>query len=373
MPTAITTPRINNNDDLVRFSQILSPPGTAVQKGDPIAEIETDKATFTIEAEASGYILGFVQPLGEMIPVGSVLGWLGSSPKEAIPATGNSALGISANGEPTLKAVILLARFGLNANEVPATGERLTAQEVLNYVGRRNLQDPGQRVSGEPEAKALLAPGVTIALSVSERAMLKSVLWQRQSAVPGYVEIEYDTRAWDEYANAYQLEHNMLFSPLLPMMAWRLAQLAAGSPKLNSTIVDDKLHHYSGVNLGFTLQSETRLSLLSVRDAATLGMREFLEKLRTLMRQGMKDKLTPEETTGITISFSSMSRWQVSRHIPVLPPYTSLIVAHAHPKNGVAALGGAYDHRVLMGGEVAVVLRALSEPPKGESKDYARV
>jgi pyruvate/2-oxoglutarate dehydrogenase complex dihydrolipoamide acyltransferase (E2) component len=370
MPTAITTPRINNNDDLVRFSQILSPPGSAVQKGDPIAEIETDKATFTIEADESGYILEFVQPLGEMIPVGSVLVWLGSSPEEAIPAAENSAAATVAHGEPTLKATILLTRFGLNASEVPATGERLTAQEVLDFAQRRNLQSHGQGISVEPEAVPL-APGETLALSISERAMLKSVLWQRQSAVPGYVEIEYDTRAWDEYANAYQHEHNMLLSPLLPLMAWRLAQLAGENPKLNCTIVGDKLHHYNVVNLGFTLQSEARLSLLSVRDAAKLSMRQFVERLVTLMRQGMKGKLTPEETTGITTSFSSMARWQVSRHIPVLPPYTSLIVAHAHSRNGVAALGGAYDHRVLMGGEVAVALRSLSEPPKGKPKGSA--
>ena len=39
-------------------------------------------------------------------------------------------------------------------------------------------------------------------------------------------------------------------------------------------------------------------------------------------------------------SFSSMARWNVSRHVPILPPYTSLIVAHAAPKGaGTAVLG----------------------------------
>jgi pyruvate dehydrogenase E2 component (dihydrolipoamide acetyltransferase) len=82
------------------------------------------------------------------------------------------------------------------------------------------------------------------------------------------------------------------------------------------------------------------------------------------MRRGMNDKLKPEDTSQVTISFSSMSRWQVMRHVPVLPPHTSLIVAHTGSSNDIAALGATYDHRVLTGGEVAAVLRSLREPPK---------
>ena len=68
--------------------------------------------------------------------------------------------------------------------------------------------------------------------------------------------------------------------------------------------------------------------------------------------------------SGATVSFSSMARWNVSRHIPVLPPQTSLIVAHAAPKgSGRAVLGASYDHRLLTGFDVAQVLQALSQPP----------
>src|SRR4051794_30541349 len=130
MPIAINTPRINNNDDFVRFSHMITPPGTSVRKGDPVAEIETDKATFTIEAEDDGYILGFVQPVGEMIPVGSVLAWLGSSRTDAIPQRAEDRKDAISVGEPTLKAAILLARFGLRASEIPAQGERLVAVDV---------------------------------------------------------------------------------------------------------------------------------------------------------------------------------------------------------------------------------------------------
>jgi pyruvate dehydrogenase E2 component (dihydrolipoamide acetyltransferase) len=368
MPIAIHTPRINNNDDFVRFSYVHCEPGSRVSKGDPIAEIETDKATFTVEAEDAGYVLGFVQPVGEMIPVGSVLAWLGSSPDEAIPASAGADGSIGTTAEPSLKAALLLAKSGLTSTDVPASGERLTARDVLAYIQRRNPGGPAAEPPPQRAAEAVpdIAPGRRVPLTVIERGMLKTVLWHRDSAVPGYVEIEYETGAWEQYAAAFQQQHQLLMSPSLALMAYRLVQLARENPKLNCTIAGEGRHQYRTINLGFTLQSGTRLSLLCVRDAGSLGAREFVDALGVLMRQGMKGKLTPAETSEITISFSSMSRWQVVRHVPVLPPYTSLIVAHAYGRNGTAALGASYDHRVLTGGEVAAVLRALSTPGEGE-------
>jgi pyruvate/2-oxoglutarate dehydrogenase complex dihydrolipoamide acyltransferase (E2) component len=103
-----------------------------------------------------------------------------------------------------------------------------------------------------------------------------------------------------------------------------------------------------------------------VKDADTLEEKAFVDALSVLMRQGMKGKLHPSQTSGATIAFSSMSRWEVTRHMPILPPYTSFIVAHTHDANGTAALGASYDHRVLTGGEAAATLTALSRPATGD-------
>ena len=229
--------------------------GAAVKTGDPIAEIETDKATFTVEAERDGYILGFTQPLGEMIAVGSVLGWIGNFPDEAVPTDNQPTAHAAVPAEPTLKAARLLAQFGLNANEVPASGERLSAQDVLAYVERhpRTPYQPPAPAAIEPSAD--LPSGEAIPFSAIERGMMKAVLWHRQSAVAGYVEIQYSTDAWQQYADAFQSHHKLLINPLLPLMAYRLVQLGRENPKLNSTIRGDERYQYANVNLGFTLQS----------------------------------------------------------------------------------------------------------------------
>jgi hypothetical protein len=92
------------------------------------------------------------------------------------------------------------------------------------------------------------------------------------------------------------------------------------------------------------------------------GVTAFVDMLSSLMRQGMKGKLTADQTGGVTVGFSSMARWKVMRHMPILAPYTSLMIAHTHETDHIASLGATYDHRVLTGGQVAAALQALSRP-----------
>ncbi|PYT02583.1 MAG: hypothetical protein DMF60_20885 [Acidobacteria bacterium] len=308
MPEAIHTPRVNNNDDYVRFSHTFVSPGEAVKTGDPIAEIETDKATFTVEAERDGYVLGFVQPLGEMIAVGSVLGWMGDSPEEAIPASPAIASGPAVIGEPTLKAALLLAKFGLKSGDVAASGERLSAQDVLNHAAKhRPVQLPAGHPFEDEQAPGLPA-GDRHPLTVLERGMVKTVLWHRHSAVPGYVEIAYSTEAWESYSEAFQGRYRLLLNPVLALMAYRLVRLARENPKLDCTVTGEERYHYAGVNLGFTMQSGDSLYLLSLKDADKLEEKTFVDALNQLVRQGMKGKLGADRIGGVTIGVSSMAR-----------------------------------------------------------------
>ena len=68
MPTPLYTPRVNNNDDTVRLVKVLVAPGAAVRAGDIVAEVETDKANFTVEAEQDGYVLSIEQALNTLPP-----------------------------------------------------------------------------------------------------------------------------------------------------------------------------------------------------------------------------------------------------------------------------------------------------------------
>lgn len=195
--------------------------------------------------------------------------------------------------------------------------------------------------------------------------MIRTVSWHRDHAAPGYVEIPLNSEAWNEYAREFQQRHRLLMSPLLGLMAHRLAVVAGKMPKINSTVSGTQRFVYDVVNLGFTVQTPQGLFLAVVNDAAGLDELEFANRLGALQRAAMRNKLRPEETQGATVAFSSMARWNVTRHIPVLFPHTALMVAHAAGERE-AALGATYDHRVLTGAEAVEILHLLAAPGKDE-------
>jgi pyruvate/2-oxoglutarate dehydrogenase complex dihydrolipoamide acyltransferase (E2) component len=365
MPTALHVPRINNNDDEVKLVSLKVAVGDVVRAGQVVAEVETDKAVIEVEASEPGHVLALRGAEGETVRVGAVLIWLGAQadetapddhPTSDTPATGTAA--------PTAKARDLLRRYGLQAGDVRASGARLSAQDVQQHADRLGLQptDKEHAVAQPTAAPMPIEPGQLQPLRSDQRGMLATVLWHRDVAVPGYIELPYDPAPWDAYARDFGARHQLLLNPLLPLMAQALAALAASKPEINATLAGEQRHVYRQVNLGFTVQAGDVLYLAVLRDAGALDELSFSTRLIDLQRRAAGHQLSAAETQGSTIGFSSMARWKIGRHIPVLAPHTALMVAHATDPDGRAVLGATYDHRVLHGAAVAQVLRHISQP-----------
>lgn len=370
MAVSVHTPRVNNNDDEVKLIGLEVAVGDQVSRGQVVAQVETDKAVVDVEASADGFVLGIAAEVDTHIAVGSVLLWLGASPDEAMPQP-DAARPSSSRAEPptlpvTAKARQLLRRYGLSAEAVPAQGARLTVDDVERHIAALGLTPPRTapaQASARPAEPMPAAPGEWRDLQSDEKGMLLTVAWHRDHAVPGYIELEYDPEPWAQYAKAFAEQHRLMLNPLLSLMAWRLAGLAAEKPKLNSTIVGERRFEYAAVNLGFTVQAGETLYLCVQRDAAQLSALDCVNALGDLQRRAAAHKLGAEELQGATIAFSSMERWKIGRHIPILPPHTALMIAHTQDAKGRAVLGATYDHRVLNGFHVATALRKLAVPP----------
>ena len=370
MAFAIHVPRINNNDDEVKLAGLQIAVGAHVTKGQIVAQVETDKAVVDVEAGHDGFVLAILGEVDASVGVGSVLVWIGATADESVPVSSAAAASAaSTSSAPTAKATALLAEHGLQAGQVPASGERMTVADVERFLAsggkaadKAPARAPAPAAATRNESMPEVA-GELKALKSEEKGMLATVTWHRDVAVSGYVEVNYDPAPWDTFAQAFGQQHGLLLSPLLPLMAWRLVELAMESPRLNATIVGSKRYEYNEVNVGFTVQAGDVLYLAVVRNSAALGPLGFVNGLVDLQRRAAGHKLGPLETQGATIGFSSMARWKVSRHIPILPPHTAIMIAHAVAPDGSGVFGATYDHRVLNGSEVASALRKLSKPP----------
>ena len=235
MAVSVHVPRINNNDDEVKLVGLQVAIGDAVARGQIIAQVETAKAVLDVEAPGDGFVLGVQAAIDDVIAVGSVLLWLGERADEAVPAgsAGATAESISTAGQPTAKARRMLREHGLNAQDVPSGGDRLSVEDIERFLAGR-----GQGAAPAPAPKREQAPetpGHLRDLRSDERGMLATVSWHRDVAVAGYIEIEYDPVPWNTYAKAFATQHRLLLSPLLSLMTWRLVELAIELPALNST------------------------------------------------------------------------------------------------------------------------------------------
>lgn len=367
MAHPLRTPRVNNNDDTVRVVEVSVKAGDWVQRGTVVGAVETDKAVVELEAERDGHVLRVLAEVDQPLAVGSVFLWLGDRADEAVPDPGISQPDAPAAAAgalpPTAKARALLRELHLDASVIPVSGARLTVADIEAYLARRDGPGPAALPALAPESLPE-APGDFEPLSPEARGMLATVLWHRDRAAHAYLELEYDPTPWEDHAKSYAASHRLMLSPLLPLLAYRLVEIVRAEPRLNATVVGDRCYRYRSINLGFTVQAERRLYLTVIRAAEGMSVEGFIDALGTAQRLALAHKLGPDRLTGATVAFSSMARWNVSRHIPLLPPHCSLMIAHAAPRgSGRAVLGASYDHRLLSGFDVIQVLQALAQTP----------
>jgi len=375
MPHPVYIPCVNINDDIVLVVDIAVSEGDQVKSGDLIAEVETDKAVVPVEAEQDGFILKLLCNVDDRVKVGSVMMWIGDHPDEPVPESDRKEQAAEPARttalQPTAKARALLEKHNLLDEQVPRQGERLTAGDVeafiANQVGTADVVTAMQ-AQGRSGSVELLpgVPGSMRPLSAEEHGMVSTVTWHRDHAVAAYLEMVYDQQAWEDFSTAFAERHKFMLSPLLPLMAYRLVKIAREFPRINTTLINGQKYLYDQVNLGFTVQVGETLYLTVVQQADAMDDRQFIDALGEVQRHAMAKKLRPRESTGATLGFSSMARWNVSRHVPVLAPCTALMVAHSAPPKGgqPAVLGASYDHRILSGHDVAKVLQQMTQPPE---------
>ncbi|MGH9238262.1 MAG: 2-oxo acid dehydrogenase subunit E2 [Vicinamibacterales bacterium] len=351
MSMLVRVPRLTTNDDVVRVTRIVAHAGASVATGDVVAEVASEKALVTVEVEVPGVVRTVYVAEGDMVAVGTPLVEIEVAALETPFAPTRQTPQRETSARPTLGAHRLLCRLGLRQEDVTASGSRLSAADVWAHA------------ANVPSPVAPHAPGSFQPLSPAELAMARAVAWHAGAVVPGYVEAAFDALAWRRYADAFRRRHRLLLDPLLSLVSWRLARLVHERPRLNAVIVSNRRYAYQVVNLGFAVQSASQLYLVVVRDAGAVSAPEFCERLAVLQRRAATDSVTHDDLQGATVAFSSMARWQVSRHIPVLPPWTSVTVAHGAGRRQ-SVIGATFDHRAHTGSDIAELLEQLRMPPR---------
>src|SRR5579859_5105051 len=168
--------------------------GEQVVKGEPLLEIETDKVSFELEAQADGILAGVRSREGDVVPVGQIIAWL-VAPGEQPPVESDAAArGMAEQARPqTVSSVSAAAPAHASAQPAASRGPRISpkarriAEEKGVDITKIRGTGPDGQITGEDVLKAAEAPAAPAeSLSAIARLMAERMT-QSWTTVPHFV------------------------------------------------------------------------------------------------------------------------------------------------------------------------------------------
>lgn len=353
-PVAILVPKEVFNADSVFLMEWLIPDGASVEVGTEICELETSKSTATITAESAGYLRHGARAEQEL-PVGSVLAWVSASPDTPVadPVPGETSPS-AADSLISRKARQKIEDLGLD----PAlfSGQGLVRESDVVRVAGGDGQAHGE--GADPRGPSRIEP-----LGPIQRRVAR-VLEQSARTVPvSYLERDVDLGPAEARALRTMEAAGAMVS-VLDVLVLAVASAATDMPRFNGFMESDyRLRQFANSNVGLAVDVGDDLYVVVVRDAAGQPLEEIAAKLRALQYKAQRRRLTPDESTGGTITVTSMLGSGVHRFHPLLYPEQAAIIGISdHPdtdKKATLTLG--FDHRIANGLAAAAFLTRISD------------
>ena len=382
MPIEITMPRLSDSMEEGVVARWLVREGAAVERGQPLAEIDTDKATMELEAEASGTLLEILVEEGKAAPVGAPLALLSLPGEPAIASSPRKAAGPEKAPAAALSAAPAEAPAAARRGGVSPVARRL-ARELGVDLSSVSGTGPGGLVTKEDvERAAALAPTPSPSsprgeVRVEPLTRVQRLIAQRMvegSVIPDFaVEAELDMTAvvsWRE-AGAGGLQP----PPSITDVLVRATALALREfPHLNASYSDDGVHLYSRINVGIAVAGDRSLVVPTILDADRKSLAEIAAESRRLAERARSGEITARELEGGTFTVTNLGMLGVTRFLPIInPPQVAILALGALVKRPGFdeedrldrrwALQATLvcDHRVVYGADAARFLARLGE------------
>jgi pyruvate dehydrogenase E2 component (dihydrolipoamide acetyltransferase) len=343
------------------LQQWLKAEGEEVAAGDPLMEVETDKAVVEVEAPASGVLGGVSAGPGEEIPVGQVIAFI-LSPGEEVPAgtaiepAKESEATPEENREPApsaarpVQAVVesapsgkllaspkakrLAEEHGLDLTPLPGSGPEgaVLAADVLAAVDRQTESPPTIPSTGPIEPASFVW-----------KTMVKR-LSQSWTQAPHFF-LSADARAdelirWRDETQQ-RAEEKITYTDLFVMVT---SVALCEHPRLNARWEEDGVALAQEVNIGLAMATDAGLTVPVVHRADRLNLRQLAIRRKELIERAQAGKLEQRDVSDGTFTISNLGMYGVDRFNAIVNP----------PQAAILALGQIADRVVPVDGQPAV-------------------
>ncbi len=358
MPTEVIMPQMGFDMTEGTVTRWLKSEGDTIERGEPIVEVETDKATVEVEAFASGVLRKIIVQEGSTVPVNQVIGLIGSAdeaiseieapaaeppqaekpaPEKRQPAgeereaeTVQEEKKAKAGGRPLVSPLArrIAEEKGIDLNLVTGTGPkgRITKDDVQSFIA----QGDGAQATTAAPATLTTAPTEVEALQLTKmRQTIARRMTQSKQEMPHfYVSASIDmTKAMalrEELNEMYEGELRITVNDLI-VKAVALALVK--HPMFNSYYAEEQIKRNPSINIGIAIALEDGLVAPAILDCGNKGLKGIAIAARDLTNRAREGVLKAEEYTSATIAISNLGMFDVDSFIAIINPMQSASVA----------------------------------------------
>jgi pyruvate dehydrogenase E2 component (dihydrolipoamide acetyltransferase) len=356
----ITMPRLSDSMEEGTLLRWLVPDGTEVAVGQEIAEIETDKATMTYEADAAG-VLHIGAPEGSTLAVGAVIAHVGD----------DAPVAVAVDKPARVKASPIARRIAAELNIDLAT---LVGSGPEGRIVKRDVQavaPAAPEPEPEPEPEPVVDGARTAGLTRIQQTIAKRMAESR-ATVPTF-EISMDVDMEAAVALRAQLKE-LGDAPSYNDMVVKASALALREfPRANGSYRDGHFELHERVNVGIAVAAEDALVVPTVFDADTKALGRIAQDTRRLAAAVRDGSVRPPDLAGGTFTVSNLGMYGVRSFTSIVnqPQAAILSVGAMEPRAVVRdgeivarhtlTLTLTTDHRILYGADAAQFLARVRE------------
>jgi 2-oxoglutarate dehydrogenase E2 component (dihydrolipoamide succinyltransferase) len=380
-------PAVGESITEVTISTWLKKDGDMVRLDEVIAEVESDKATFELPAEATG-ILRIVAKEKESLPIGGLICRIEvteGAPAEAPAQKGAAPAGSPAvtdksyaAGHPSPAAAKIIEEKGMAPNQVAGTG-----------VGGRITKEDAQKAQPQADkAKAPAPSGPPVTSDASGRnerrekmTSLRRTIARRLVSVKNETAMlttfnEVDMKPVMDLRSRYKDKFKEKYGVGLGFMSFFAKAVCAALkefPAVNASIDKEEIVYHDYCDISIAVSTPRGLVVPVIRNADRLSFDQIESEVIRLATRGRDGKLSIEEMTGGTFSITNGGVFGSMLSTPIInPPQAAILGMHnivERPvvKNGevvvrpVMFLALSYDHRIIDGRESVSFLVRVKE------------
>jgi 2-oxoglutarate dehydrogenase E2 component (dihydrolipoamide succinyltransferase) len=411
MTTQITVPALGESVTTATVAKWLKQVGDEVAVDDPLVELETDKVTLEVYAQAAGKLSEITAKEGAEVAVGGTLGTI--SEDAAGKAAGKPARTVAAPKPaesapppppPPAKAAAaaqllspavrkLVDEKRLNPAAIPATGKggRITKGDVLEYVEARReskplpaaprpapvVEMPAPRVFEQPPAPGPQRPREERARMTQLRRRIAERLKAAQNTAAMLTTFnEIDMTAVlalrDHYRDAFEKKYGARLGFLSFFVKAAIVALKE-FPAVNAEIDGDEIVYKNHYDIGVAVGTPQGLVVPVVRDADAMSFAQLEMKIADLAKKARDGELGLDDLSGGTFTITNGGVYGSLMSTPILnPPQSGILGMHKVESRPVAVDGKveirpmmyvalSYDHRLVDGREAVTFLVRIKE------------